>query len=138
MDQRISLVTLAVKDVATAHRFYGDGLGWEPGFEHPTIVMFQVGEHVILSLWEETEFETEVGPIRRGEGLIPVTLAHNVASRAEVDAVLERARRAGAEPVTPAVDRVWGGYSGYFADPDGYQWEVAWAPGGGLVEQVLP
>lgn len=68
MDQRISLVTLAVADVAVARRFYADGLGWTPEFENPSVVMFQVGEFVLLSLWAESEFEAEVGPIRRGDG----------------------------------------------------------------------
>lgn len=138
MDQRISLVTLAVKDVAAARRFYADGLGWTAGFDHPGVVMFQVGEFVILSLWAESEFEAEVGPLRRGEGLAPMALAHNVSSREEVDAVLETARQAGARSVTPALDRDWGGYSGYFADPDGFRWEVAWAPVGGIVENIVP
>ena len=72
-----------------------------------------------------------------GDGVAPITIAHNVGSRPEVDAVLADARAAGADPVEDAVEREWGGYSGYFGDPDGYRWEIAWAPG--LVgEIVLP
>lgn len=143
MDQRISLVTLAVADVAVARRFYADGLRWTPKFENPSVVMFQVGEFVLLSLWAESEFEAEVGSIRRGDGAPPMTLAHNVSSQAEVDGVLEAARRAGAPMATSARARAWGGYSGYFADPDGFRWEVACAPAddeivGSLVPPAAP
>ena len=129
MEQRISLVTLAVADVARSQRFYVDGLGWRPELEAPGVVMIKAGEHLLFSLWAAAEFEEEVGPIARGSGVAPLTLAHNVGSRGEVDAVLQTARAAGAEPVSEAVDRSWGGYSGYFGDPDGYRWEIAWAPG---------
>lgn len=129
MEQRISLVTLAVSDLARSRGFYVDGLGWKPHFEGPGILMLRTGEHLIFSLWDSAEFEEEVGPITSGPGVAPLTLAHNVASKAEVDAVLDSARTAGAEPVSAAVERSWGGYSGYFEDPDGYRWEIAWAPG---------
>lgn len=129
MEQRISLVTLAVTDIARSRRFYVDGLGWEPELEAPGVLMIKAGQHLLFSLWDATEFEEEVGPITRGPGVAPLTLAHNVGSKEEVDAVLQIARAAGAEPVSAAVDRVWGGYSGYFGDPDGYRWEIAWAPG---------
>ena len=91
--------------------------------------------HLIFSLWDLDEFEEEVGTIVRGPGVAPLTVAHNVASKAEVDAVLETARAAGGAPVSEAVDRSWGGYSGYFGDPDGYRWEVAWAPG--MINQIV-
>ena len=129
MDQRISLITLAVADVARSRAFYVDGLGWSPELEAPGVLMLRAGEHLLFSLWSETEFEEEVGPISRGPGVAPLTLAHNVASKAEVDDVLRTAREAGADPVSEAVDRDWGGYSGYFGDPDVYRWEIACAPG---------
>lgn len=129
MEQRISLVTLAVADVARSKRFYVDGLGWEPELEAPGVVMIKAGQHLLFSLWDAAEFEEEVGAIAQGPGVAPFTLAHNLGSRSEVDAVLKTARMAGAEPVSEAVDRSWGGYSGYFGDPDGYRWEIAWAPG---------
>ena len=144
MDQRISLITLAVADVARSRAFYVDGLGWSPELEAPGVLMLRAGEHLLFSLWSETEFEEEVGPISRGPGVAPLTLAHNVASKAEVDEVLRTARGAGADPVAVtegpedggppppawvAVDREWGGYSGFFGDPDGYRWEIACAPG---------
>ena len=130
MDQRISLVTLAVADLDASRRFYIDGLGWEAFIDVPgDVLMIQAGQHLLFSLWVEPHFEAEVGPIRRGPGVAPITIAHNVGSDAEVDAVLDTARAAGADPVEPAVKREWGGYSGYFGDPDGYRWEIAHAPG---------
>lgn len=130
MDQRISFITLAVRDLERTHAFYVDGLGWTPELYVPgEVLMIRTGEHLILSLWAEAGFEAEVGPVRRGDGLAPLTIAHNVRTEAEVDAVLEAARAAGADPVTAAERRDWGGYTGYFADPDGFRWEIAMNPG---------
>ena len=138
MDQRISFVTLAVGDLDATRAFYLDGLGWTAAMDVPDeVLMIQVGEHLLLSLWVEAGFEGEVGPIRRGPGVAPITLAHNVPTRDEVDAVLETARRAGADPVQPGVERDWGGYTGYFGDPDGYRWEIAFNPGP-IGQVVLP
>lgn len=128
MDARVSFVTLAVRDVARSRAFYVDGLGWRPELEAPgEVIMFRVAERVVLSLWDRAAFEAETGA-PAGEGAPPLTLAHNVASREDVGRVLEDARRAGAREVSPAVDRDWGGTSGYFADPDGFRWEIAWNP----------
>ena len=130
MEQRVSFITLAVRDLERTRRFYLDGLGWSPVLDVPgEVIMIQVGEHLILSLWDEAAFEVEVGPITRGTGVPPLTLAHNVATRDEVDAVLATARAAGADPVHDAVERDWGGYTGYFGDPDGFRWEIAHNPG---------
>jgi uncharacterized protein len=130
MDQRLSLVTIAVADLEATRRFYVDGLGWEPMIFVPgDVLMIKVADKVILSLWDRDHFEAEVGPIVAGPGVAPLTLAHNVGSRDEVDEVLATAREVGADPVHDGVDREWGGYTGYFGDPDGYRWEVAWAPG---------
>jgi catechol 2,3-dioxygenase-like lactoylglutathione lyase family enzyme len=138
VDQRISFVTLAVRDLDATRAFYIDGLGWAASMDVPgEVLMIQVGELVVLSLWAESGFESEVGPIRRGEGLAPITLAHNVATREEVDAVLATARAAGADPVHAAAERDWGGYTGYFGDPDGYRWEIAYNPGP-IGQVVLP
>jgi len=138
MDQRISFITLAVSDLEATRRFYLDGLGWEAEMYVPDdVLMIRTGQHLILSLWAEAAFEAEVGPIRRGEGVAPITIAHNVRTEEAVDAVLELARRAGADPVEPGQRREWGGYTGYFADPDGFRWEVATNPGP-VGEIVLP
>ncbi|WP_017934114.1 VOC family protein [Nocardioides sp. Iso805N] len=138
MDQRISFVTLAVRDVALAREFYVDGLGWTPSmYVEGEVVMIQVGAHVVLSLWDRTAFEAEVGPIAGGEGIAPITLSHNVATREEVDGILLRAKELGVGPVMGGQERGWGGYTGYFADPDGYRWEIAYNPGP-IGEVVLP
>jgi catechol 2,3-dioxygenase-like lactoylglutathione lyase family enzyme len=137
MDQRLSFVTLAVADLARSHAFYVDGLGWRPELYEPgEVLMIRMGERLVLSLWAETGFEAEVGPIRRGAGVAPVTLAHNVRTEAEVDEVLALARSLGAETSGPQ-RREWGGWTGYFADPDGFRWEVATNPGP-VGELVLP
>lgn len=128
MDQRLSFVTLPVADRARSRAFYVDGLGWEPLFDGIDVLMFRVGERLVLSLWDEAGFEAEVGPVRRGEGHPPVTLSHNLATEAEVDAVVEQARAAGAEVREPT-RREWGGYSGHVFDPDGVAWEIAVNPG---------
>lgn len=137
MDQRVSLITLVVEDVSASRRFYIDGLGWRPEFEAPgEVLMIRVGERLLLSLWDRAHATEEIGPTTHG-GTPPVTLAHNVAEPAVVDAVLERARAAGASAVAAAQQRDWGGYSGYFADPDGFRWEVAVNPSP-LGESLLP
>ena len=130
MEPRVSFITLAVDDLHATRTFYVDGLGWPPELDVPgEVIMIRIGEHLILSLWAAPAFEDEVGPIRRGEGLAPLTLAHNVGSPEEVDAVLATARAAGAHPVIPGQQRDWGGYTGYFGDPSGFRWEIAWNPG---------
>jgi uncharacterized protein len=130
MDPRLSFVTLVVRDLARSRAFYIDGLGWPVEFEAPDeVVMVRVGEKVLLSLWRESAAQDEIGPIGRAQGSPPFTLAHNVATPSEVDQVLAEARGAGATTVAEATERDWGGYSGYFADPDGFRWEIAYNPG---------
>jgi len=130
MDQRISFITLAVADLERTHRFYVDGLGWTPELYVPDeVLMIRTGEHLILSLWARSGFEAEVGPIGTVEGIMPITIAHNVRTETEVDDVLALARSLGAEASERGVRRDWGGYTGYFADPDGYHWEIAVNPG---------
>lgn len=130
VNPRINFITLATADMGASRRFYVDGLGWQPVFEAPGKVVFlQVSPTLVLSLWYEAEFEAEVGPVRRGSGHPPLTLAHNVPTPAEVDAVLAAAESAGATVLHPAAEREWGGYSGYFTDPSGFVWEVAHNPG---------
>ena len=127
MEQRISFITLAVEDVARSRKFYVDGLAWKPMFENDEVIMLPAGEHLMLSLWSIEGFTAEIGtaPAR---GTAPTTLAHNCATEKEVDNVLTLAASIGAD-VSPAVRREWGGYSGYFSDPDGFRWEIAVNPG---------
>lgn len=128
MDQRLSFVTLAVRDLDASRRFYVGGLGWAPELDVPgEVLMFRVAEKVVLSLWDVAAFTAEVGAAP-ASGVPPVTLAHNCPTEADVDAVLATARAAGATTSGPQ-RRDWGGYSGYFADPDGFRWEVAYNPG---------
>jgi catechol 2,3-dioxygenase-like lactoylglutathione lyase family enzyme len=129
MDTRVTFITLAVTDVDATRRFYVDGLGWEPELDVPgEVIFFRVAPSVMLSLWAKVQFEAEVGPTRSGPGAPPVALAHNMPDPGGVDDVLRTARDAGAT-VDPAQPREWGGYSGYFTDPDGFRWEVAFNPG---------
>ena len=127
MEQRISFITLAVEDVARSRKFYVDGLGWKPMFENDEVIMLPAGEHLMLSLWSIESFTAEIGtaPAR---GVAPITLAHNCATEKEDDNVLALATSIGAD-VSPAIRREWGGYSGYFSDPDGFRWEIAVNPG---------
>jgi catechol 2,3-dioxygenase-like lactoylglutathione lyase family enzyme len=130
MDQRLNFITLAVADPSASRRFYAEGLGWEPAFEaEGEVVFFLVAPTVVLSLWRSADFEAEVGPLPHGSGNAPITLSHNVPTPEQVDEVLAQAVAAGATLVSAAQDRDWGGRSGYFADPDGYRWEVAHNPG---------
>jgi len=135
MEQRLSLITLVVADVSHSRAFYVDGLGWKPIFESDDVLMLPVADRLILSLWSVDGFTAEIGEAP-ASGIAPVTLAHNLATEAEVDGVLTEAERLGA-PTTAAVRREWGGYSGYFADPDGFRWEIAVNPGE-TGEFVLP
>ncbi|MGN6252102.1 MAG: VOC family protein [Marmoricola sp.] len=127
MEQRINVVTLVVGDLGASRAFYVGGLGWKPALEVPgEVLMLHVGDKVVLSLWAEEHAVAEIGPVARG-GTLPFTLAHNCRSAEEVDGVLATARAAGAE-VREGRRRDWGGYSGYFTDPDGFGWEVAHNP----------
>ena len=138
MDQRVSFITLVVTDLERTRRFYVDGLGWEPELhEVGEVLMFRVADKVVLSLWAEDAFVAEVGQAPARGGVPPITLAHNLATTHGVDTVLEQARAAGASHVGDAVERDWGGYTGYFADPDGFRWEVAYNPGD-IGRSVLP
>ncbi len=126
MEPRLNFVTLVVADLTRARNFYVGGLGWKVALAADDILMIHVGAKVVLSLWSEAGARDELGPVTRA-GTLPFTLAHNVASPAEVDAVLTTARAAGAT-VHAGQQREWGGYSGYFVDPDGFRWEVAFNP----------
>jgi len=126
MEQRISLVTLGVSDLDRARRFYEEGLGWQPGFTSEEVVFYQAGG-LVLALFPRAALAADAGLTVTEHGC-GIALAHNVRTRVEVDAVLAEAAAAGAAILRPAEDASWGGYSGYFADPDGHPWEVAWNP----------
>jgi len=126
LEQRVSLITLGVADVALARAFY-EALGWttsaEPGSD---VVFFQVGG-MIVALWSRSQLATDTVVEDTG-GWGGVTLAHNVRSPEEVDAVLAEAEAAGATIGRPGAETFWGGYSGVFVDPDGHAWEIAHNP----------
>ena len=126
MEQRISLVTLGVRDLERARTFY-EALGWTTGAEPGAdVVFFQTGG-AVLALWDRASLADDSGVPDAG-GWGGVTLAHNVRSPAEVDALIEEARAAGAMITHEPGETFWGGYSGAFADPDGHPWEVAHNP----------
>jgi catechol 2,3-dioxygenase-like lactoylglutathione lyase family enzyme len=128
MEQRLSLVTLGVADVERSRRFYEDGLGWRRGNRHQEVVFFQL-PGMVLALFSRVSLAADAGlPPEAAGGFGGVALAYNARSRDEVDATMAEAETAGARILKPAQDAFWGGYSGYFADPDGHLWEVAWNP----------
>ncbi|MBI4184404.1 MAG: VOC family protein [Proteobacteria bacterium] len=127
MEPRISLVTLGVADVARGRRFY-ERLGWRASkASTDEVAFFQLGG-MALALWGRAALAADARLADKGAGPGGVALAHNVRARAEVDAVLAEAEAAGGRLLRPAEDTPWGGYAGYFADPDGHPWEVAWNP----------
>jgi uncharacterized protein len=126
VEQRLSLVTLGVTDLARARRFY-EALGWTTGAgPDDEIVFFQAGG-MVVALWDRTQL-AEDSAVSDGGGWGGVTFAYNTRSREDVDAVLAEAERAGATIGRPAAATFWGGYSGIFLDPDGHPWEVAHNP----------
>ena len=133
MDPRISIVTLGVSDLDRSTRFYRDGLGF-PVHEAggPEITFFALS-NVMLALYPVDALAGDAGQAEQNGEQQPqrhaFTIAHNVASRVEVESVLNEAAAAGAKIVQPAGETFWGGYSGYFADPDGFLWEVATGSG---------
>jgi uncharacterized protein len=135
---RISLLTLGVDDLERALAFYRDGLGFPTKgivgqeYEHGAVVFFELQSGLGLALWPRSSLAHDAGFAPSAASPTDFTIGHNVSSRAEVDAVLTQARDAGAHIVKEARDTFWGGYAGYFQDPDGHLWEVAWNP------QMLP
>jgi predicted lactoylglutathione lyase len=127
MDQRISLVTLGVKNLGTSKRFYVDGLGWKPVYEDQEIIFFQTGG-MIFALYLRDKLAADFHTDPATFGPAAMALAYNVRAKIEVDPLMKRAVAAGATILKPAQEASWGGYSGYFADPDGFAWEVAWNP----------
>ena len=127
MEQRLSVVTLGVGDLDRAAAFYEQGLGWSRVGDDPGIVFFQL-PGMVLGVWSREKLAAEAGVTDTGAAFGGIALAYNARSRAEVDVVLAEAQAAGGTVTAPAGETFWGGYSGYFTDPDGHLWEVAHNP----------
>lgn len=138
MKPRITLITLGVDDLDRSVRFYRDGLGLATEgiigqeFEHGAVAFFDLQAGLRLALWPRRSLSHDSGVPVGPPSATEVCLAHNVASKADVDAVMAQAIAAGAVIVKPARETFWGGYAGYFQDPDQHLWEIAWNP------QMLP
>lgn len=134
MKPRITVITLGVDDLERAVRFYRDGLGWATEgivgqeFEFGAVAFFDLHEGVRLALWPRKSLAHDTGLPLGQRSAMELSLGHNVRSKAEVDEAMAQARAAGAAIVKEAQDTFWGGYSGYFQDPDGHLWEVVWNP----------
>lgn len=138
MKPRISVITLGVEDLDASVRFYRDGLGLETEgiigkeFEYGAVAFFDLQAGLKLALWPKESIGHDTGLSQHVSSATEFTLGHNVASKEEVDAVMKQAEHAGAVIVKRAQEIFWGGYAGYFQDPDKHLWEVVWNP------QLLP
>jgi catechol 2,3-dioxygenase-like lactoylglutathione lyase family enzyme len=138
MKPRITVLTLGVDDLERSVRFYRDGLGLNTDgivgqeFEYGAVAFFDLEGGVRLALWPRASIAHDAGIGVTGHSPTEFTIGHNVASKDEVDQVMAQARAAGATIVKEAHDTFWGGYAGYFKDPDEHLWEVVWNP------QALP
>ena len=134
MRPRITVITVGVDDLERSLRFYRDGLGLPTQgivgteFEHGAVAFFDLQAGLKLAIWPRKSISHDSGIPESPASPTEFTLGHNVSSREEVDAVMEQARNAGATIVEEAQDTFWGGYAGYFQDPDGHLWEIAWNP----------
>jgi catechol 2,3-dioxygenase-like lactoylglutathione lyase family enzyme len=134
MKPRLTVITLGVDDLERAVAFYRDGLGLPTDgivgkdFDHGAVAFFNLQAELKLALWPRESLAHDTGLPQARPGATAVSLGHNVASRDEVDAVMAQAMRAGAVIAKPAGNTFWGGYAGYFQDPDGHLWEVVWNP----------
>jgi predicted lactoylglutathione lyase len=128
MEQRITLITLGVTELARSTAFF-ERLGWKRSVTKAEGVSFFQCGTIAFSLFPRSDLAKDAGVAVEGSGFRGFSIAHNTRSKKEVDAVLAEVRQAGGEIVKPAEDAVWGGYSGYFRDLDGHLWEVAWNPG---------
>lgn len=134
MKPRITVLTIGVDDLERSVKFYRDGLGLPTQgivgteFEYGAVAFFSLQGGLQLALWPRSSIARDAKIPLQSLSATEFTIGHNVGSKAEVDAVMEQARRAGARIVKPAGDTFWGGYAGYFQDPDNHLWEVAWNP----------
>jgi catechol 2,3-dioxygenase-like lactoylglutathione lyase family enzyme len=127
MEQRVSIITLGVANLERSRQFY-ERLGWRRALaKSEGIVFFQAGG-MAVALYPRAELAKDANVAPDGSGFQAITLAYNARNRLEVDSVLAAALAAGANLLKPAQEAFWGGYSGYFSDPDGFPWEVAWNP----------
>jgi catechol 2,3-dioxygenase-like lactoylglutathione lyase family enzyme len=134
MRLRISVLTLGVEDLERAVAFYRDGLGLPTEgivgkeFEHGAVAFFDLQSQVKLAVWARDDIAHDTGLAKTAPCPTGFTIGHNVSHKDEVHEVMERARKAGAKTLKPAQDTFWGGYAGYFQDPDGHVWEIVWNP----------
>jgi catechol 2,3-dioxygenase-like lactoylglutathione lyase family enzyme len=135
MKPRITVITLGVNDLEASVKFYRDGLGLPTQgivgqeFEHGAVAFFNLQSGIQLALWKRADLAHDAQIPQSPASPTEFSLGHNVNSKAEVDAIMEQAKRAGASIVKAAQETFWGGYAGYFQDPDGHLWEVVWNPG---------
>ena len=140
MKPRVTVITLGVDDLERSLRFYRDGLGLPTRgivgqeFEYGTVAFFDLQPGLKLAVWPRAAIARDVNLSQTAHSPTELTIGHNVASKEEVDVVMEQAKRAGAKIVKPAGVTFWGGYAGYFQDPDDHLWEVAWNPQMNLAE----
>jgi uncharacterized protein len=134
MKPRLTAITIGVDDLERAVAFYRDGLGlptkgiFGTEYEHGAVAFFELQDGFILAVWERKNLAWDAGIPQTERSPTEFSLGHNVNSREEVDAVMEQARAAGARIIKEAQETFWGGYAGYFQDPDGHLWEVLWYP----------
>lgn len=134
MKPRITVITLGVDDLEKSLTFYRDGLGFPTQgiigkeFEHGAVAFFDLQPGLRLAIWARTDIAHDTNLSKMAPSPTEFTLGHNVSSKEEVDAVMEQVKKAGAKVVKPAQETFWGGYSGYFQDPDDHLWEVVWNP----------
>lgn len=134
MKPRISVITIGVDDLERSFQFYHDGLGLETEgivgkeFEHGAVAFFDLQDGLRLAIWPRESIAHDTGVSVNDSNPTEFTLGHNVSSKGEVDKVMTQAENAGAKIVKPAQDTFWGGYAGYFQDPDNHLWEVVWNP----------
>lgn len=138
MKARLTMITLGVDDLERAVKFYRDGLGLKTDgivgqqFDYGAVAFFDLQSGLKLALWPRKSIAHDTGLPQGAPSATEMTLGHNLASKDEVDTLVKQAQSAGAVIVRPAGETFWGGYAGYFQDPDGHLWEIAWNP------QMLP
>ncbi len=131
---RITVITLGVDDLEKSLAFYRDGLGFSTEgiigeeYEHGAVAFFDLQSGLKLAIWQRKNIAHDANVPLTASSPVEFTLGHNVGSKEEVDQVMDQAKQAGATITTPAHDTFWGGYAGYFQDPDGHLWEVVWNP----------